>query len=108
MVNNNREKKKKTTSVKHDSFLKDGLSINETRISSLILVFIVGAGFSFYQVVVRGDIADGLLAFLGYLIMAISGINISETITQSMSRNDSTNNNYDSYDYTDEDTQYEE
>jgi hypothetical protein len=86
------KKKKKDTS----SFLKDGLSINETRMSALILVFIVGAGFSFYQVVKVGDIAEGLLSLLMYLIMAISGINISESVMKGITKK---NQNDDSQQY---------
>jgi hypothetical protein len=74
---------------KGSSFFKDGLSINETRMSALILVFIAGAGFSFYQVVKTGDIAEGLLSLLMYLIMAISGINISESVMKGIKKKNS-------------------
>jgi hypothetical protein len=86
------QKKKKE---KGGSFLSDGLSINETRMSALILVFIAGAGFSFYQVVKSGDIAEGLLSLLMYLIMAISGINISESVVKGIAK--SKKNSQDDY-----------
>lgn len=62
------------------SFWTDGLSINESRFSILISLLVIGSGFGFYQVVTDGDIANGLLTLLGYLIAAIAGVNITEAI----------------------------
>lgn len=72
---------------KKGSFLKDGLSIDETRFSLIAFLLVTGSGFAFYQVVRDKDIADNLLTFLGYLIAAIAGVNITESITKGINKN---------------------
>jgi hypothetical protein len=61
-------------------FIKDGLSINEARISALVLGFFVAIGIGGYQVVTDGDISNNVLTLLGYLIMAIAGVNVAHQI----------------------------
>lgn len=62
------------------NFLKDGLSVDETRVSVLILTFIASLIFAFYQLVAVGDISDNLLTLLGYEIVAVTGINVADSI----------------------------
>jgi len=105
--------KERTTKQRFDrfkdkglSFFQDGLSIYEMKMSALIIVFVIGAGFSFHQVETAKDIPKGLLTLMMYLIMAISGINISESVMRGISNsrknnNDSCNDNQDYQDSTD-------
>ncbi|ALA47874.1 hypothetical protein SUNDANCE_58 [Brevibacillus phage Sundance] len=61
-------------------FLKDGLSIDETRISVLVLAFAFTLGFALYQVITTGDVSDNLLILLGYEIAAVTGVNVADSI----------------------------
>lgn len=78
-------------------FLKDGLSIDETRISILVLAFAFTLGFALYQVITIGDFSDNLLVLLGYEIMAVTGVNVADSIMMNK-KNKATNtvieNNY--------------
>jgi purine-cytosine permease-like protein len=58
------------------NFIKDGLSIDETRISVLVVSFLVTLGFALFQLCKVGDISDNLLTLLGYEIMAVTGVNL--------------------------------
>jgi len=62
------------------NFLTDGLSIDETRVSVLMLILVVSIGFAMYQVVVENDVSENLLTLLGYEIMAVTGINVADKI----------------------------
>lgn len=63
-------------------FLKDGLSMNEAKVSALVLGFFVALGFSMYNFITTGDITDNMVTLLGYLIMAITGVNVAESISK--------------------------
>lgn len=76
-------------------WIKDGLSLDETRISALIIAFFVTLGFALYQVVRIGDVSDNLLMLLAYELAAFTGIKVAEQfspaqkeITYSNSSND--------------------
>lgn len=62
------------------NFLKDGLSVDETKASVLVLSFVATLGFTFYQLVAFGEISDNLLTLLGYEIMAVTGVNVADKI----------------------------
>jgi purine-cytosine permease-like protein len=68
------------------NFFKDGLSVNETKVSALIISFLITLGFAMWQVVKFGEISDNVLSLLSYLIMAVAGINITEKFSKK--RND--------------------
>jgi hypothetical protein len=57
-------------------FFKNGLSVDETKVSALIVGFLITLGFSMWQIVKFGDIRENTLSLLGYLIMAITGVNV--------------------------------
>lgn len=61
-------------------FLKDGLSIDETKVSVFILAFLVTLGFALWQFFTEGFIDGGMLTLLAYEIGAITGINIVKEI----------------------------
>lgn len=96
------ERKKKRR--ERGSFFRDGLSIDETRMSVLIIVFLVGSCFSFFQVVKLGDLSGNLLSLIMYLIMAISGINISESVMKGIGRRSSMRRTDVGYDVMSEDS----
>lgn len=64
--------------VHNMGFLRDGLSIQETKISALVLAFIVTLGFALWQLTQEGTIDGNLLILLGYEIGAVAGINIAD------------------------------
>jgi hypothetical protein len=63
------------------NFWQDGLSINETRISTLIISFIVTLIFSLYMYIAKGDISTNLMTLLTTLIWAIASVNIADRIS---------------------------
>lgn len=60
------------------NYFKDGLSVDETKVSVLMFAFLVALGFSLWQFATIGMIDAGMLQLLGMLIGAITGINIVE------------------------------
>lgn len=60
------------------NYLKGGLSVDETKVSVILLSFIVTLGFGLFKVVYSGDIPDNVLNLLGYQIVAITGINVAD------------------------------
>jgi hypothetical protein len=62
-------------------WLKDGLSIDETKISALIVAFYISLAFAMFQVYTIGDISANLLMLLAYELAAFTGIKIVEGVT---------------------------
>lgn len=71
-------------------WIKDGLSVNETRVSSLVLAFLVTLGFALFKYAITGDISDNMLALLGYEIMSIAGVNVADNLTTPSKKKTST------------------
>lgn len=66
----------------HQKFsFKDGLSINETKTSALIICTFVDFGLIVWGVVAKGDFSDNLLFLSQTLIAAIAGVNIADKLT---------------------------
>jgi hypothetical protein len=63
------------------NFFKHGVSIDESRVSILLLSFIVTVGFSLWQFYHKGTIDGGILTLIAYQIGAITGINVVDKIT---------------------------
>lgn len=61
-------------------WINDGLSMNETRVSVIMLSFIVTLGFSLWQFYNDGVIDGSILTLIAYEIGAITGINIVDKI----------------------------
>lgn len=59
---------------------KDGLSINETKTSALIICTFVDFGLIVWSVVTKGDFSDNLLFLSQTLIAAIAGVNIADKL----------------------------
>lgn len=57
-------------------WIKDGVSIDESRTSATILSLIVCIGVSVYSYTTRGDFSDNLLELTKTLIYAVAGVNI--------------------------------
>lgn len=57
------------------NFWKDGISINETKASSLVVGFLVSIFYAIYTYHMVGDFSDNLLELLKLLIFAIAGVN---------------------------------
>lgn len=63
------------------NFLKDGLSVDESKVSVLMLAFLVTLGFALWQFVTVGMMGAGILQLLAYEIGAITGINVIDKFT---------------------------
>jgi hypothetical protein len=57
------------------NFLKDGLSINETKVSSLVITFLIAFASSTYFAFVRGDVPSNYLTMTLGLITALGTVN---------------------------------
>ena len=57
------------------NFLKEGLSMDETRVSTLVFALIVGFIFSLYQAYTAGDISSNLCDLIKTLILVVGGVN---------------------------------
>lgn len=64
------------------NFWQDGLSIDETNKSTLIMAFLVAFIIAMYCVVTRGDIPPNMLTFLLGLVTAIGAVNGVRMATQ--------------------------
>lgn len=61
--------------------LKDGLSIDEAKVSALILCTVLDFLFIIYCFIANGDITDNHLFLFQTLIAAVAGVNIANKVT---------------------------
>lgn len=61
--------------------LKDGLSIDEAKVSALILCLLADFLLIAYCMAVNGDITDNHLILFQTLIAAVAGVNIADKLT---------------------------
>jgi len=70
-------------------------SVEETRVSCLVICLLVFSGFAIYQYQINKDISDNLLTLIGWLIAGVAGINgfsaLAE-ITSAIKNKNSSNN----------------
>lgn len=60
--------------------IKDGLSIDEAKVSVLIILCILTFLFALIMYVIDGDISNNLTDLLEILVFVIGGVNISNSI----------------------------
>lgn len=60
--------------------IKDGLSIEETKVSALIILCVLTFLFMFVMYVLEKDITDNLTSIIQTLILVIGGVNLSNSI----------------------------
>ncbi len=61
--------------------IKDGLSINEAKVSALIILCVLTFLFAFVMYVLEKDITDNLTSIIQTLILVIGGVNLSNSIS---------------------------
>lgn len=61
--------------------IKDGLSINEAKVSALIILCVLTFLFAFVMYVLDKDITDNLTSIIQTLILVIGGVNLSNSIS---------------------------
>lgn len=61
--------------------IKDGLSINEAKVSALIILCVLTFLFAFVMYVLDKDITDNLTSIIQTLIVVIGGVNLSNSIS---------------------------
>lgn len=62
---------------KKRSFWSDGLSIDETRFSVIVVMALVGFSYALFSHYRTGDITDNLLDLVELLVLSIAGINVA-------------------------------
>jgi len=77
--------------VKENTFLKDGLSIDETKVSAMVIMFIITVIFALTMYGIHGDITINLLSLLSYLIFGITGVNAIDKVMNKIGNNSSNN-----------------
>lgn len=60
--------------------IKDGLSIEETKVSALIILCVLTFLFAFVMYILDKDITDNLTSIIQTLILVIGGVNLSNSI----------------------------
>lgn len=60
--------------------IKDGISIEETKVSALIILCVLTFLFAFVMYVLDKDITDNLTSIIQTLILVIGGVNLSNSI----------------------------
>ena len=68
-------------------FLSDGISVDETKFSVLIVLTIVYAIFILVLYCMKNDISSNLVLVFQTLITAIAGINVAESISSNIGGN---------------------
>ena len=71
------------------NFLKDGLSVDETKVSMLMIAFIITLSFTLYMYYVNGFVGAELITLNSSLILAITGINVTSKIKEVFNSNSS-------------------
>jgi len=69
------------------SFFLSSLSVDETRISALIICLILSFLFGGYNYIVAGDITANLANIITTLIYAIAGVNITNSVINKLNSN---------------------
>lgn len=82
---------------KPDSFITDGLSIDETKLSMLMITYVI-CFFVTLIFFIKTQDGEGLKAMFFSNIGAIAGVNVTNSISNAFSSK-STNDNYDDDDY---------
>lgn len=75
-------------------FWKDGLSIDETKMSTLIICLLVCMAFAGINYIANGDITNNLTAIIQALIYAIAGVNISNNLNGIFNKPSTNSSNY--------------
>lgn len=68
--------------VKKGSYWKDGLSVDETRFSVLVVMALAGFGYALYSHSNNGDITANLLDLVKVLIFSIVGMNVANFVAE--------------------------
>ena len=66
--------------------IKDGLSINEAKVSALIILSVLTFLYAFVLYAFNGDISDNLTSIIQTLILIIGGVNITTSISNILNR----------------------
>jgi hypothetical protein len=83
-------------------FIKQLLSIEERKISTLLIIFVITVIYSLYTVHLKGDIPQGLLGLVQALtfgVVGMGGINALQNYIQFKNNINDINSNQNEYDY---------
>ncbi|MGL5676855.1 MAG: hypothetical protein ACRDDX_10610 [Cellulosilyticaceae bacterium] len=77
--------------------LKDTFSINEYKVSALILCLLTCMAFGGYNYIVHGDVTDNLTNIILALITAVAGVNIADRFTANKNTPEDVTQEYSEY-----------
>ena len=63
-----------------NDYLKNFISLEERKVSSLIICLLIGFIYSLYSYHINGDIGDNLLKLIELLIYSVTGLNFANAI----------------------------
>jgi len=63
-----------------NDYLKNFISLEERKVSSLIICLLIGFIYSLYSYHINGDIGDNLLRLVELLIYSVAGLNVANAI----------------------------
>ena len=71
---------------KRKSFWADGLSIDETKFSTLMVMSVTGFTYALYSHFTTGDITDNLLDLFKFLVISVVGVNGVGVVADALQR----------------------
>jgi hypothetical protein len=75
------------------SWFRDGVSMDETRVSSLVLIFVITSLFALGMYYLHGDFSDNLLILGQTLIYSVAGVNVANGIKSAVAEYKKNDNN---------------
>lgn len=66
------------------NFWSDGLSVDETRFSVIVVMALVGFVYALFSHYRTGDITDNLLDLVKLLVLSIAGINVAGYVADAL------------------------
>lgn len=70
------------------NFWKDGLSIDETKTSTLIILLIICILFALTFYVIVGDVTPNLVNIITALIYSVAGVNVAQSLAKVTQKTD--------------------
>jgi hypothetical protein len=70
------------------NFIKNGLSLDEFKVSSLIIALLVFSGVGIYAFFKNGDIPPNFMSILTTIVVTVGGVNAAKLFTNSFSSKD--------------------
>jgi len=96
---------KKESKKEKRNFWTDGLSMDETKFSTIVVMAAIGFGYSLIAHYLHGEISDNLLTLVSTLIYSILGMNGAKIVADAVVRTKGGKSEKDTYNDSDEEGQ---